>query len=92
MYTYFFISLLLHHYPFAGLTSNLSKANYIYPYYKLYKLCSDSNISSAVLRVIMQTLDTNSCYHHYLAVGKVQLPTSCIDDLLDKCCYKIIQV
>ena len=35
---------------------------YIYPYYKWYKLCSDSTNSYAVLRIIIQIFDKNSCY------------------------------
>ena len=29
--------------------------------------------------------------HHYPALGKVQLPISCLDDLSEKWCHKIIQ-
>ena len=46
----------------ADLTLNFSESNYIYPYYKWYNLCSNSTNSLAVLRIIIQTLDKNSCY------------------------------
>ena len=46
----------------ADLTPNFSESNYIYPYYKWYNLCSNSTNSLAVLRIIIQTLDKNSCY------------------------------
>ena len=44
----------------ADLTDNFSKSNYTYPY---YKLCSVSTNSFVVVRIIIQTLDTNSCYN-----------------------------
>ena len=47
----------------ADLTDNFSKSNYTYPCYKLYKLCSGSTNSFVVVRIIIQTLDTNSCYN-----------------------------
>ena len=61
MYTYFCIITLVTS-SIANLASNFSESNYIYPYYKWYKLCSDSTNSLAVLRIIIQTLDKNLCY------------------------------
>ena len=46
----------------VDLSPNFSESNYIYPYYKWYKLCSDSTNSYAVLRISIQTFDKNSCY------------------------------
>ena len=46
----------------VDLTPNFSESNYIYPYYKWYKLCSDNTNSYGVLRIIIQTFDKNSCY------------------------------
>ena len=46
----------------ADLTPNFSESSYIYPYYKWHKLCSDGTNSSAVLRIIIQASDKNSCY------------------------------
>ena len=46
----------------ADLTPNFSESNYIYPYYNWYNLCSDRTNSLAVLRIIIQILDKNSCY------------------------------
>ena len=46
----------------VDLTPNFSEFDYIYPYYKWYKLCSDSTNSYAVLRIIIQTLDKISCH------------------------------
>ena len=54
----------------ADLTPNFSESNYIYPYYKWYKLCSNSSNSYTVLRIIMQTLDKNSCYIIILLMAK----------------------
>ena len=41
--------------PTADVIPNLSDSNYIYPYYKWYKLCSNSTNSYAVLGIIIQT-------------------------------------
>ena len=76
----------------ADLTHNFSKSNYTYPYYKLYKLCSGSTNSFAVVRIIIQTLDTNSCYNIIIQPLPKFSSSSCLDDLLEKWCYKIIQV
>ena len=46
----------------ADLTPNFWESNYINLYYKWYKLCIDSTNSYAVLRIIIQTFDKNSCY------------------------------
>ena len=37
----------------VDLTPNFSESNYIYPYYKWYKLCSDCTNSYVVLRIII---------------------------------------
>ena len=75
----------------ADLTPTFSEPNYIYTCQKWYELCSDSTDSWAVPRIIFQILDKNSplstIIHHYPALGKVQL--SCLDDVLEKWCYKI---
>ena len=42
----------------VDLAPNFSESNYIYHYYKWYKLSSDNS----VLRIIVQTFDKNSCY------------------------------
>ena len=62
MYTYFWIITFVTSLSTANLTSYFSESNYIYRYYKCYKLCSDSTNSLAVLRIIIQTLDENLCY------------------------------
>ena len=54
----------------ANSTSNLSESNYIYPYYKWYNLCSSITNSLAVLRIIIQALDKNSCYTVIQPLGK----------------------
>ena len=46
----------------ADLTPNFSESNYIYSYYSMYNLCINSTNRLAVLRIIIQTLDKNSCY------------------------------
>ena len=46
----------------ADLTPNFSESNYIYPYYKWNNLCSNITNSLAVLRIIIQTLNKNSCH------------------------------
>ena len=56
----------------ADLTPNFSESNYIYPYYKWYNLCSDSTKSLAVLRIIIQTLDKNSCYTIIKSFAKLE--------------------
>ena len=56
VYIFFHISLVT-----SSSTADLTP-NYIYPYYKWYNLCSDSTSSLAVLSIIIQTLDKNSCY------------------------------
>ena len=43
----------------VDLAPNFSESNYIYPYYKRYKLCSDSTNSYGVLKIIIQTFDEN---------------------------------
>ena len=43
----------------VDLAPNFSESNYIYPYYKQYKLCSDSTNSYGVLKIIIQTFDEN---------------------------------
>ena len=39
----------------ADLTPDFSESSRIYPYYKFYKLCSNTTNSSAVLRIIIKT-------------------------------------
>ena len=46
----------------VNLTPNFLECNYVYLYYKCYKLYNDSTNSYAVLRTIIQTLDKISCY------------------------------
>ena len=66
----------------VDLMPNFSESNYICPYYKWYNICSDSTNSYTALRIIMQTFDKKIMLHHYPALGKVQLPISCLDDVL----------
>ena len=59
----------------ADLTPNFAESNYIYPYHKWYDLCSDSTNSLAVPRIIIQTLDKNSCYTTVLQINIPQAVT-----------------
>ena len=56
----------------VDLTPNFPKSNYIYPYYKWYKLRSDITKRYSVLRIIIQTFDENFMLHHYPALVKVR--------------------
>ena len=52
---YIFLHITLATSPTVDLIPYFSESNYVYPYYKLYKLCSDSTNSYTVLRTIIQT-------------------------------------
>ena len=85
---YIFLHITLVASPTADLTPNFLESNCIYPYCKWHMLCSNSINSYAVLRIIIQTSDY--MLHHYTGLGKVQLPRSCLDDVLENSWYKII--
>ena len=70
----------------ADLTPNFSESDYIYHYYLWYVLCSDSTNSNYA------DFRENFMLPHCPTLGKVKLPRNCHNDVLEKCCYKIIQV
>ena len=71
----------------VDLTPNFSKSNYIYPYYGI-----DYVVIAPTVTLFQESLSNKLMLHHYPALGKVQLPISCLDDVSEKWCPKIIQV
>ena len=85
MYTCCCISPLLHHYPLLILLLISGNLIIFTP--------STGGVSYVVIAPTVTTFwESKFMLHHYPALGKVQLPISWLDDVLEKWCHKIIKV